>query len=369
MHPALCLEREFVSVAGDEYTAQFRLCDVTYLLHSFEGFYLVVVGNGHCEEKFVVFTSVEGCCGEVHVHLFAHDGSLVVDRNAVFVYAATDGRLFADVKQFGGESVADIYHRCGSDVLSAETLNDVATCRRTHLTFDEVFLTGKVRLTHFGELLLKLFLHLRIGSGSEFFLQVFYLSVVYLFFAFEELKSHICCSEVATDTDDVGGLGTASPYGTTMFYGTYGCDADGKSGHAAGGVTTYYVNVVFLAGYAQSIVEVVEVFNSEPFADGKTDGYLFRCTSHGIDVAEVDYGTLVTEMTHGDVGEVEMDALHKQVGSDKQVGVVVATQYGTVVTDGEYGFGVLGFDIFRQSVDKTEFTKFGNVQLQFGVMN
>ena len=56
--------------------------------------------EGDCEKQFIVFSPVHCCRDEVHVKLLCHQGGLVVDGDAVFVYAAPHIGGFADVEEF-----------------------------------------------------------------------------------------------------------------------------------------------------------------------------------------------------------------------------------------------------------------------------
>ena len=78
----------FSAVAGLEIFAEFRLGDVAYYVDSgnFLDFLMCMERNG--EEQFIVFASVHGGCDEVHVEFLGHEGSLIVDRNAVLIYPA-----------------------------------------------------------------------------------------------------------------------------------------------------------------------------------------------------------------------------------------------------------------------------------------
>jgi hypothetical protein len=50
-----------------------------------------------------------------------------------------------------------------------------------------------------------------------------------------------------------------------------------------------------------------------------------------------------------------VDALHEQVGGDEDVFVVGIFEDGAVIADTFDGFGVLQFDVLRQSFDEAKF--------------
>ena len=57
-----------------------------------------------------------------------------------------------------------------------------------------------------------------------------------------------------------------------------------------------------------------------------------------------------------------MDALHEHVGGDQHFAVGVG-EYGAVVAYAVFRGIVLWFYVFREMVDETKFSKFGNVHL------
>ena len=69
-----------------------------YQLNAFHFGNLFMVGDGHGEQQFVILAAVEGASRQVHVELLCHDGRLVVDGNMLFIDAATDLALRADMQ-------------------------------------------------------------------------------------------------------------------------------------------------------------------------------------------------------------------------------------------------------------------------------
>ena len=88
MVETLGAKRDFSAVAGLEIFAKFRLGDVAYYVDSgnFLDSLMCMERNG--EEQFIVFASVHGSGDEVHIEFLGHEGSLIVDRNTVFIYPA-----------------------------------------------------------------------------------------------------------------------------------------------------------------------------------------------------------------------------------------------------------------------------------------
>ena len=94
-------------------------------------------------------------------------------------------------------------------------------------------------------------------------------------------------------------------------------DGDGQSGVAAGGVATHDVDAPFVAGHAQSRVELFYVLDGEALRECQRDGHLTWGAVHGKDVADVDHGGLPAQMLQVDIGQVEVDSLHEHVGGDE----------------------------------------------------
>ena len=105
----MCREIKLGAVAADGLMSlSFRRdvaddLDVLQLAHYFVG----REGNG--KEQFIILSPVEGACGYIHVELFCHGCSLIVERNALLVDATSHMTLGTDVKQFAAQSVADVY--------------------------------------------------------------------------------------------------------------------------------------------------------------------------------------------------------------------------------------------------------------------
>ena len=108
--PALGLDVEFLTIAGDEGTTEVGTGDVTDDLDVLHSCYLFVKSQRHGEEEFVILAAVEGAGGDVHIEFFSCYGCLVVERDALLVEAATHVGLLTDVENFGRETVADVNH-------------------------------------------------------------------------------------------------------------------------------------------------------------------------------------------------------------------------------------------------------------------
>ena len=173
---------------------------------------------------------------------------------------------------------------------------------------------------------------------------------VHCLFTFEQLQAHVGGAEVTADADEVGGLGSIAIdniHGTCLADGS---DADGKTGEAACGVTSHKIYMVFLTCQKHSAVQCLDVLNTEALRHGKTYGDLTRCAHHGVDIAQVYHYGFVTKMLERCVLEVEMYALHEQVGGYQHAAFACVLQYGTIVANATYCASVLGLYIFGESL-------------------
>ena len=133
---------------------------------------LVMAVERHGEQKFIVFSAVKGGGDEIHAEFFGHDGSLIVDGDAVFVDAASGVALLADVEQFGTESVTDVHHCGGHDSGFGQLYDDVAPSFGFELSLYEILLAFELRD------------EVRAACRGGFF-------------AFKELEAHVGGSEIA----------------------------------------------------------------------------------------------------------------------------------------------------------------------------
>jgi len=112
-------------------------------------------------------------------------------------------------------------------------------------------------------------------------------------------------------------------------------DADGQAGDGRCGVTTDDIDVPFVACLIQSGIEIFDVLNLKPLANGQGDGHLAWSPVHGEDVGDVLHSRLVAQFTHGYIGEVKMNALHEHVGRDENFGVRIV-HHGAIIPHSIY---------------------------------
>lgn len=335
--PSLGLEGELLAVGADEGGAEGGLGDVPDEVDVLQGGHLFVVGQGHGEEQLVVLAAVEGAGEGRKVELFADEGRLVIDGDALLVDTAAYAALLADVEQFGGEAVADVHHGGGADAGLGEAAYDVGPRFGLELPFEDVFLAGEVGLR-------------RAVSAEDALL------------AFEYLQSGVGRAEVSAHADEVGGACAAAVDDAVGRGFAQAGDADGQPREGRGRVAAHDVHGVALAAEAHAGVERFDVFQGEAFAQGQRYGHLPWRAVHGADVREVDGHGLVAEVLEWRIGEVEMDAFHEHVGGHEQLRRAVVVEHGGVVAHGFARRGVAVFEILREFVDKSELPEGGDLR-------
>ena len=85
--------------------------------------------------------------------------------------------------------------------------------------------------------------------------------------------------------------------------------------------------------------------------------HLPGCAVHGEHIADVHHRRLIAEVLQVDVGQVEMDTLHQQVGGDEHF-LIRIKEYGAVVADAVSRTLVFDLDVFGEMVDQTELSEF-----------
>lgn len=127
MGKALGLEVHFATIAGYESTAEILASNVADDLDTFETLDTFVVCQGYGEEEFIILSSVEGGCHEVHIQFLSHHRCLIIDWDAVFVDATSRMAVMAYVEELGRQTVADIDHRGRFSLEICHTLAAEAT--------------------------------------------------------------------------------------------------------------------------------------------------------------------------------------------------------------------------------------------------
>ena len=181
MIPSLSKEVKLASVTSYEFESEVGFGHIAYHLYALHTLKFVIIAYRAGEEQFVVFTSVKGACGDIHIEFLSHQSRLIVYRQGVFIHSASCARLLADVVKLRRQAVRDIHHRGRTDACLTQLLDNIATSLSLQLALDKVFLAYKIRIP-------------RLILAQFAFLQ---LLVINILLAFEQLQSHISCSKVA----------------------------------------------------------------------------------------------------------------------------------------------------------------------------
>ena len=126
-------------------------------------------------------------------------------------------------------------------------------------------------------------------------------------------------------------------------------------------VATYDVNAKLIASHTQASVEFIKVFYLEAFAQCNAYHHLAWRSVHGEDVADIDHGTLVTQVLHINIGQVEMYTFHQHVGSHQHL-LVGIVHHRTVIAYTINSRGILVFISFGEMVYQSKLTQLSYIQ-------
>ncbi len=293
-------------------------------------------GQGDGEEQLVVLAAVEGACGHVHVQFLGHRGRLVVKRDALLIHTAAHVALCADVQQLAAQAVADVYHAGGVYAGLAQRLDDVAARLGLQLPLKQVLTPAHVGLEilQAGQFLLVA----RLACLGQ-------LLVIDGTLALEQLQAHVGGTQVTAHTDEVGVARAVAAHGVGGAGLAYRGDTDGQARETAGGVTAHDIHMVLGACLPHAAIELCDVLYLEAAADGQAHGYLAGRSAHGVHIAQIDHHGLVAQAVEWHIGEVEVYALHQEVGGDQCARALGRSQDGTIVPHALDGGGILGLDV------------------------
>ena len=111
----------------------------------------------------------------------------------------------------------------------------------------------------------------------------------------------------------MGAIAIDDVIGISLADGGY---TDEQTRDAGTGIAPHQVYAIFLTRQTDAGIEFLDVLEGKAFTDAQTHGYLLWRTVHGIDVAQVDHHSLVTQMLQRHIAQVEVYALKQQVGGD-----------------------------------------------------
>ena len=180
--------------------------------------------------------------------------------------------------------------------------------------------------------------------------------------AFEQLETHIGGAQISRDADQIVGFGSVAVDDVTASGTAYGRDVDGQPRHRSGRIASRQVDVQLLASQADTLVELLQRLDREFRRHAERQQQLFGQGVHRQDVARADGDGLVAQMFEREVGEVEVDPFHQQVGRDERRLAARSGDHGRVVAYAPQGRPVAGGECAGEFVDKAEFPQFGDLR-------
>ena len=311
-------------------------------VHQPQPHHLLLHGQRHREQQFVIFPAVQRRHHRVGVHLLGQRRRLLRDRNPFQIDPCPALRRLAELHQVARQSVREVDHRRRRDLLLGQRLDDVPPRTRFQVFSQQVFVALELR---FGVCDIR----------EDPFL------------AFEQLEPHVGRPEVARQADQVVEL-RAAAVGDPLLRGVaqrrYG---DHQPGHRGPGVAAHEVDLLLLAGERDPFVEILQRLDREFRRDPQRDGDLRRSGVHGQDVAHTGRDDLVSEVFEREVGEVEIHPLVEGIGRAQHGLAGRRGDHGGIVSNAAERGGVLNRKLLRQQVDQSELSERGDLGAFFGL--
>ena len=85
MVPSLSKEVKLASVTSYEFESEVGFGHIAYHLYTLHTLEFVIVADRAGKEQFVVFTSIKGACGDIHIEFLSHQSRLIVYGQGVFI--------------------------------------------------------------------------------------------------------------------------------------------------------------------------------------------------------------------------------------------------------------------------------------------
>ncbi len=123
--PSLCTELHLLTVAGNQIAPLFRRCNMPHQTDPFQLVHLFMQMQRNGKEQFIIFPSIQGYGGYVHIECFGHYRSLIIDRYPLFEKLAAGVTLCTDMEQVGRQPVGYIYHGGGNYPVFRQQVHDI----------------------------------------------------------------------------------------------------------------------------------------------------------------------------------------------------------------------------------------------------
>ena len=321
---ALSLQLNLLVVVGDEVAARVLAVDVADDSDFTATLDFVVVGLPYGEKELVVLAAVEGDGGGHDFELSQRVEGELCEGDLVFVDGAAETVALAEQEQCGGDAFGDGGHSGGDDLLLAQKFDDVGAGLGFELSFEEVLVALEVGLAHLG--------------GLE-----------NLLLTLEEQQTGVGGTEVAGGAYQFVLCRAAAGGEAACLHVADGGNAHREAGGRGGDVEAGDVDMVVMAAGAHPRHKLLHRLDGEAVRHGQTEGDLAGHGVHGEHVGEGHRHAFEAEVLEGEVGEVEMDVLHKQLGSRNRK-LTAGAGHGCVVADAGHRRFVGAFHLFRKMV-------------------
>ena len=254
--------------------------------------------------------------------------------------------------QFATQSITDIHHASRVNSSLLQSLDDVSSCLRFELSLQNILPSAEVGLG-FAKSLHQFF--------AATLASLLNLVVIDGLFPLQKLQAHISRTQVSANTDKVGRLRSTPQNQVLASSLTNSRNTDGEASQAGSRVSTHNIDAPLLTSQSHSRIEFLDVFHLELAADSEAYSQLFRPCIHRENVAQIHHNCLVTKVSQGNIGEIEMNTLHQKVSSDDRSHPFCRSKDGTIVTYSLDGGLVLRFYVFCEAFNKTKLAQFRNL--------
>ena len=336
---ALSLQLNLLIVVGDEVAPRIFPVDVTddgdFAL-SLDGFVVFLLDG---EKKLVVLAAVEGDGGGHNLELPQRVEGELGERNLILVDGAAETVVLTEQEQCGGDAFGDGGHGGGHHVELAEGLDDVGARLGFELPFEEVLVALEMGLAHLG--------------GLED-----------LFLALQQQQTGVGGTEIAGGAYQLVLCRAGATHEAVGLHLSDSGDADGQSRGRRGDVEPGDVEVIVVAAGAHTRHKLLNGLDGEAVGDGQVEHHLMGHGVHRQDVGDRDGDALEPQMLEGEIGEVEMDVLHKKfVGGHREE--AAGAGGGRIVADAGHRRFVGTLHLFGKMVDEVVLAQLGNLVSDF----
>ena len=296
--------------------------------------HLLLQGQRHREQQFVVFTAVERRHDRVGIQFLRQGIGLPCDRNPVEVYAGPAFRRLANLHQVAGKPVRKVDHRRRYDALLGQCLHDVLSQTRLEILLQQVFVPCELRFGVF-----------HVGKHPLLTLQ--------------QPQPHVRRTEVARNTDQVVLLCAAARHDLLLRGMSQRREAQHQSGHRSLRIAPHEVDPLLPACEGNSLVQLLQRLHRQLGRHTERHHQLRGQCVHRQDIACGHRHGLVSQVPEGEIGQVEVYALQQCVRRTEHRLAGRRHDDRRIVARGAERRSVRRVKPFGQQVYQAEFTQLG----------